>query len=129
MLTGKKHPTDKETADAIAASTEKAYREAMEKWRNIRGQPMSKQGMEEAMDLWKRVHNGGIPSPTMSADRLHASPWERAGLVLGAGFADNPAKRTATNTSAMVKLLSDIAGKLGDTVKFSYKKPMGATRP
>lgn len=51
---------------------------------------------------------GETPAPMASAHRMQSSPWERMGLVLGASAGDNPAKKTADNTSKMAMLLEQL---------------------
>ena len=129
LLTGKPHPSDKETAEAIGKSTREAYKKAMESWRSMGGKPLSPEGMKEAMSLWDRVHNGGLPSPTTSAQRYQTSPWERMGLVVGASGADNSARKTAANTDKMVQQLAEIHNALSGSKGMAYKKYAGAAHP
>lgn len=67
------------------------------------------------------------PEPEASARRYQSSPWERMGLVLGAGMGDNPAKKTASNTTKMVEQLNRMIDITRMTHPELYRQTSGAS--
>lgn len=74
------------------------------------------------------VSPGGI-QPSAFANRYQTSPWERMGLVVGAGGANDYPRKTAINTDKMVQLLANIHNALSGNKGMAYKKYAGAAHP
>jgi len=88
----------------------------------------NKEAMTAFIKQWKTA-TANIPLPETSARRYQTSPWERMGLVIGMGAADNPARKTALNTAKMVEQLNRMIEITQRTKPEMYRKLTGATNP
>lgn len=80
---------------------------------------------------WEASQKNKFPAPEASARRYQTSPWERMGLVLGAGMGDNPAQKTAYNTGKMLQELQKMNNPNSplNPKPYKYTKPAGAASP
>ena len=71
-----------------------------------------------------------VPEASVSYNRLQASPWERMGLVIGAGGGSNPLRATERNTRMTVAVLKEIkAAVLGRTGSPPRLAAVGVNKP
>lgn len=94
--------------------------------------PLSQEKIKAALRVfeheWALQNKSKIPPPETSAHRYATSSWERMGLVVGAATADNPAKKTAYNTTKMLIELQKLTNANSPLrpPQYRYTKPTGA---